>query len=340
MKIWIDISNAPHALFFKEIIKELKKKHKVLVTARDYGPIFDVLKMNGIKFKPIGTHGGKELEQKLMKSAERMLELTRLISKEKPDVCAYKYSIEAARVSFGLGIPSVAIADNEYGHAQNMLTLPFADSVIVPRAILTSDLQRFGVKDNKVIRFDGVCETANVAGFSPSDRIVKEMDLDPEIPIVIVRPEPYYASYYRKGTRFTEKLIRALNKNNERIQIVVIPRSEKEKALEKKFSNVRTVDSTIDSLNLCYHADLVISAGGTMNREAALLGVPTIACFPESFLAVDRFLVGKGIMEHCSANTLKGKKLKVEKKKGHRKVPVLEDPSQIVIKEIERLGRK
>ena len=340
MKIWIDISNAPHALFFKEIIKELKKKHKVLVTARDYGPIFDVLKMNGIKFKPIGTHGGKELEQKLMKSAERMLELTRLISKEKPDVCAYKYSIEAARVSFGLGIPSVAIADNEYGHAQNMLTLPFADSVIVPRAILTSDLQRFGVKDNKVIRFDGVCETANVAGFSPSDRIVKEMDLDPEIPIVIVRPEPYYAAYYRKGTRFTEKLIRALNKNNERIQIVVIPRSEKEKALEKKFSNVRTVDSTIDSLNLCYHADLVISAGGTMNREAALLGVPTIACFPESFLAVDRFLVGKGIMEHCSANTLKGKKLKVEKKKGHRKVPVLEDPSQIVIKEIERLGRK
>ncbi len=340
MKIWIDISNAPHALFFKEIIKELKKKHKVLVTARDYGPIFDVLKMNGIKFKPIGTHGGKELEQKLMKSAERMLELTRLISKEKPDVCAYKYSIEAARVSFGLGIPSVAIADNEYGHAQNMLTLPFADSVIVPRAILKSDLQRFGVKDNKVIRFDGVCETANVAGFSPSDRIVKEMDLDPEIPIVIVRPEPYYASYYRKGTRFTEKLIRALNKNNERIQIVVIPRSEKEKALEKKFSNVRTVDSTIDSLNLCYHADLVISAGGTMNREAALLGVPTIACFPESFLAVDRFLVGKGIMEHCSANTLKGKKLKVEKKKGHRKVPVLEDPSQIVIKEIERLGRK
>lgn len=340
MKIWIDISNAPHVLFFKGIIKELEKKHTVLVTAREYGPILDMLKMHGIKFKAIGEHGGKELETKLVKSSERMIELTYLISKEKPDVCVYKYSIEAARVAFGLRIPSIAVADNEYGYAQDMLTLPFADSVIVPSAMLKSDLKEFGVQENKVIRFMGVCEVANIAGFSPSDTMLKELKLDHKIPIVVVRPEPYYASYYAKNTKFIEKVIRALKKKNKEIQIVVIPRGEEDMALEKKFSYVKVVDKAIDTLDLCYHADLVISAGGTMNREAALLGVPTISCFPEKFLAVDRFLVGKGIMRYCELKNFKGDLLKVEKKKVHRKVPPLDDPSPIILKEIARLGRK
>jgi len=340
LKVWIDISNAPHVPFFRGIIKELEKKHKVLVTARDFGPIFDLLKMNGIKFKGIGEHGGKELDQKLIKSSERMIGLTKLISEEKPDVCAYKYSIEAARVSFGLGIPSVALADNEYGYAQNMLTLPFAGSVIVPSAIMKSDLQKFGVQDDKAIRFNGVCEVANVSGFSPSDKVLKELDIDPAIPIAVLRPEPYYASYYAKKSRFTEMIIKRLNKDNNEIQIIVVPRADEDKKLEKKFKNVKVIGEAIDALNLCYHADLVISAGGTMNREAALLGVPTISCFPESFLAVDRYLVGKGIMKYAEPASLSKKKLVVEKKKGHARRPPFEDPAPIVIREIERLGKK
>ena len=340
MKIWIDISNAPHVPFFRGIIKELEKKHKVLVTARDFGPIFDLLKMNGIKFRRIGEHGGKDLDMKLIKSSERMIELTKLISEEKPDVCAYKYSIEAARVSFGLGIPSVAVADNEFGHAQNMLTLPFASSVIVPSAMLRSDLQKFGVQDDKAVRFNGVCEVANVSGFTPSDKVINELKIDPKIPLVVLRPEPYYASYYAKNRRFTDMIIRRLNKDNKEIQIIVIPRADEDKKLEKKFRNVKVIEDAIDALNLCYHADLVISAGGTMNREAALLGVPTISCFPESFLAVDRFLVGKGIMKYDEPSCLAKKKLVVEKKKGHARRPPLEDPAPIIIREIERLGKK
>lgn len=126
MKVWVDISNAPHVTFFKSVVKELEKEHDILVTARDYGPIFDLLKMYKIKFKPVGEHGGRNLAKKLVKSSERIIELVDLIEKEKPDICLYKYSVEAARVAFGLQIPSIAIADNEYAYAQNILTLPFA----------------------------------------------------------------------------------------------------------------------------------------------------------------------------------------------------------------------
>lgn len=338
MKVWIDISNAPHVIFFKSLIKELKKeRYAVLVTARDYGPIFGLLRMYKIKFIPVGEHGGKDIGDKLLKSAERTLELGKLIRKEKPDVCVYKYSIEAARVAFGLGIPSIAVADNEYGFAQNMLTLPFATKVVVPKAIMKKELEKYGVTEDKLVQFDGVCEIANVRGFKPVEDIFSQLGLSKAQPLVVLRPEPYLASYYGRKSNFLEPIIRKLNKDNKRVQIVVIPRSDVEKRLELKFRNVKVIEKAVDALSLSHNADLVVSAGGTMNREAALLGTPTISCFPEKFLAVDRYLVSKGLMKYAEPSELLKKNLRVKKKKASKKKISMEDPTNLIKKEIKRL---
>jgi len=341
MKIWIDISNAPHVIFFKSLIKELKKEgHEVLVTARSYGPIFGLLRMYKIKFIPVGEHGGKDLGAKLIKSAERTLELGQLIIKEKPDACVYKYSIEAARVAFGLGIPSIAVADNEYGFAQNMLTLPFATKVVIPKAIMKKELEKYGISEERLLHFDGVCEVANVRGFTPIGDVFSQLGLSKATPLVVLRPEPYLASYYGRKTSFLEPIIKKLNADNKKIQIVVIPRSGDEKKLEKKFVNVKVVEEAMDALSLVHGADLVISAGGTMNREAALLGTPTISCFPEKFLAVDRYLVSKGLMKYAEPAELLKKNLKVKKKTTPSKKSSLEDPTNIIKRELKRLAKK
>ncbi len=338
MKVWIDISNAPHVIFFRSLIKELKVEgHEVLVTARDYGPIFGLLRMYKIKFIPVGEHGGKDVGDKLLKSAERTMELGKLIRREKPDICIYKYSIEAARVAFGLGIPSIAVADNEYGFAQNMLTLPFANKVVIPKAIMKKELEKYGVMEDKLVQFDGVCEVANVRGFKPVEDIFSQLGLSKAHPLVVLRPEPYLASYYGRKSNFLEPIIRKLNKDNKKLQIVIIPRSDMEKALEKKFRNVKVIEKAVDALSLSHNADLVVSAGGTMNREAALLGTPTISCFPEKFLAVDRYLVAKGLMKYAEPSELLKKKLRVEKKKAARKKIIMEDPVNIIKREMKKL---
>ena len=163
MKLWIDISNSPHVMFFRTLINQFEPED-VLVTARDFGPIFKLLKSHNIAFTRVGKHGGKSNSGKLIASAQRTEKLAKVVDKWGPDICVHKYSVEGARTAVGLGISLIAIADNELAGAQNVLTLPFADTVVIPEAVR---LHFKPLVNGELKTFDGVCEAAHVKEFEP-----------------------------------------------------------------------------------------------------------------------------------------------------------------------------
>ena len=311
MRIWIDISNAPHVRFFRKLMQG----EDVLVTARDFGAIPQMLDSLGIEYTLIGRHGGKEPADKLVASSERVSGLAKIVSGFRPDIAVHKYSVEGARVALGLNIPYLAVADNEIAYFQNLLTLPFAKTIVLPKAIQKID--GIGSKDESVIRFDGVCEVAHVDGFAPDEGVIERTGIDPEEPLVVFREAAMQAAY-NHGDLYIDKLLPLLKEDT---QLVVVPREGQVVPAGVKVAN------EVDTLSLLYYADVVISGGGTMTREAALMGTRAISLFPER-LAVDEYLASKGLLEHLEVADIGGLEIKKQKKK---KVPKMENPIDRIV---------
>jgi len=276
--IWIDITNHPHVLFFKNFIKN----NKTFVTARDHGKITQFLVDKKIYFNLVGKHGGQDKKNKLAQSAMRVLELTETISEQQIDVCMSKQSVELPRVAFGLQLPCIQIVDNEHAIHQNRLTLPLCSRVLVPSALDTRKLRQQGANKDQILTFNGLCELVHIEDFVPSERIIKEQ-------YILLRPEPYLASYF-KGVESTQKVIDSLSS---KFKVLILPREN------LNYDNA-SIPNTRDSLNLIFHASAFIGGGGTMNRESALLGTPTLSYYPQDILGVDKFLIKKKLMVHAT----------------------------------------
>lgn len=155
MKVWIDITNAPHVRFFRDIITHLQDEGEdVIITARKFGDIHRLMNLFGFEFTSIGKHG-VTLAEKLLESTKRAYKLSKFIAEEKPDVGLSKHSIELPRVTFGLGIPSVYVLDNEHAIAANKLTLPLCDHIIMPEVIDLWDIMKTGADPNRITRYGG-----------------------------------------------------------------------------------------------------------------------------------------------------------------------------------------
>ncbi len=347
MKIWIDISNAPHVHFFRALIPRLEGRgHGVVVTARDFGPICKLLENFNIAYTCIGSHGGRDLEKKLLKNAERLKEIAGFIAGERPDLGLFKYSVEGSRVCFGLGIPSISVIDNERSESQNRLIVPFSNLIISPKAIRREALEGLGARG--VRQFHGICELAHYSGFEASGAVLKELDIsgkDPRMPLIVARPEPFFASYCRHRSKLY-KVLRGLGRESPESRIVFVPRNEKDREEFRKLDGVVVPDKPIDTLSLFSFADLMIGAGGSMNREACIAGCPAISLYPEELLAVDRLLVGRGAMRHTlDEGEAVGLALDVLRSGGGWRARVkkaiqgFENPHELILKEIERFNK-
>jgi len=298
VKIWVDIVNAPHAHFFKGIIRELEKRgHEVLVTTREFDGLTGILDMLGIDYYVVGKHGGSTLEGKLIASTERQYKLSKLIIEEKPDLALYKNSPEAPRVAFGLGIPTIGFADNDTAVAVNKLMLPFTRRLIYPKAIDAYELIKCGADVNSLRPINGIPELAHIYGFIPSKKPLKELGLSP-YSYIVMRTEPIKANYFNGDAEKSvlENVIPLLPE----IPIVLFPRTESQKKRFEHFENVIIPEHVTDSLSLLYYAKLMIGAGGTMNREALALGTPTISTYPGKLLAITKWLINLGIKFHST----------------------------------------
>ena len=295
MKIWIDLTSLPHIHFFRALIRRLEKAgYDVLVTSREFSLMNDILEKNGIEYTSIGSHGGIDRKNKLIKSSERVSELAKFISREKPDFGMSKHSAECPRVCFGLGIPCMTVIDHETAEAAMRLMVPLSDFIISPAATPARVLKEFGARD--ILQFYGVCEPAHFYDFSPNDSVIKDLGLSRDDRILIARSEPMLSSHNGYESKLLS-VLKDIRKNFPGIQTVFIPRSQEDLA---KFKDLDLIipKASIDTLSLYSFASLMIGAGSCMNREACIGGCPAISICPDNLPGVDKFLISEHVMWH------------------------------------------
>ncbi|HOI39893.1 MAG TPA: DUF354 domain-containing protein [Methanobacterium sp.] len=300
MKIWIDIVNAPHVRFFKSIISYLENEgEEVFITARRFGDVHRLLDLFNINYNLVGWHG-VSLEEKLIRSTQRAYELSQIISREKPDVAVSKHSIELPRITYGLKIPSVYILDNEHAIAANKLTLPLCERVILPAVIKPESVVRCGADPDYLLPYNGTSELTHLVDFQYNPHIFEDLKLDlKKKKTILMRPEPSLASYLDADCRTTvlSPIVEALE---DQANILVIPRFREQQQIFEDDDQITLIKPPVDTFSLMKACDLVIGAGGTMNREAALLGTPVISCYPGKLLSVDAYYIQKGLMKRST----------------------------------------
>jgi predicted glycosyltransferase len=299
MKVWIDLDNTPHIPFFRPIIAELEKRgHTVVLTARDAFQVCELADRFGIKFKKIGRHYGKNRLMKIWGLAWRSLQLLPFALREKPDIGLSHGARAQILLCNLLRLPTVMVMD--YEHAQTPpLVRPRWE--IVPEVLLKEDLH---CKTRERIRsYQGIKEDVYAPSFQPDAGLVHQLGLNTNKIIATVRPPANEAHYHNPESElfFVEFMKRAVATPD--TKVVLLPRNKNQEAdIQKNWpqwfesSKVIVPREAVDGMNLLWHSDLVVSGGGTMNREAAALGVPVYSIFRGKSGAVDRYLQSQNKM--------------------------------------------
>lgn len=297
MKIWIDLDNTPHVPFFKPIIRELEKKgYTVVLTARDAFQVCELATLYGLDYKKIGRHYGRNPLFKVLGLCWRSLQLLSFVIREKPVLGLSHGSRSQILLCNLLRIPTVMIMD--YEHAQTPLLLQ-PRWEIIPKA-LSNELLQCKAKE-RILTYEGIKEDVYAPEFKPEPSLADKFNLKDGSIITTVRPPATEAHYHNSES---DKLFAAFMDRvctSPKIKIILLPRNKNQEAQIRsnwpewfKDSKVIIPNEAVDGLNLLWHSDLVVSGGGTMNREAAALGIPVYSIFRGKCGAIDRQLQKEG----------------------------------------------
>jgi predicted glycosyltransferase len=278
MKIWYDACTGKHIRYGTAIARRLRKSgHDVVFTTREHPDTLPLARILGESPIVVGRYNPSSLFSRLEESASRVIEFSKLFKDDPPDMAISHQSVELCRTAFGLGIPIILTADTPHATAVNRLTIPFATTLVVSEAIPKHFLKNHCAFN--VFQFKGVDEVAWIKGFQP----LKTSDF--EKPVIIVRQMETKASYAVKNTDLTADISKKLAPLG---KVIFIRRYDK---IGKEFG---TKDEYVDSASIVAGADLVVSAGGTLAREAALQGVPSLVISELGQTYVNEYLAKKG----------------------------------------------
>ena len=304
MRVWIDISNSPQVPFFRPLIALLESRgHTVEVTTRDYAQTVELLTLHRIAHEIVGPrHAGASAWGKARAMAARVPALRRFARKRTFDLAFSHASHELPLAARSLGIPSAYAFDYEFARIQHGLGCRAANRVVVPEAIPQERLDSLGAYARKVRRFPGLEEEYYLAGFEPDPSVVDQLGLDPARVLVVVRTPPEVSLYHRHENPLFRDVLHRLGADPS-VQAVVLPRTAEQRAsiAALRLPSLVISEHAIDAQSLVAHADLVVSAGGTMNREAVALGVPVYTTFAGRPGAVDDMLIHDGRLEVLSS---------------------------------------
>ena len=291
MRVWIDLTNSPHVLVMRPVIEALRRRgDDVLVTARDFAQTLGLLERFGLDHTAIGRHRGGGLAAKGVGLASRSGALVRWASGKKIDLALGHGSNDVSIAAAVLRIPSVTSFDYEWARLQHQVNCRLARRVVVPAAIPPERLAPYGATPEKLRRYEGLKEEYYLADFEPDHAVLDELGLDPARPLAVVRTPPAVSLYHRfEAPVFTQVLERLRGE-----QVVVLPRTAEQRAELARAGGFVVPERAIDAQSLVAFADLVISAGGTMNREAVALGTPVWTTFEGRLGAVDEALIADG----------------------------------------------
>lgn len=295
MRVWIDITNSPHVAFFRPLIELLRADgHEVGVTAREYAQTLELLELHRIEYDVVGpAHGGAGAVAKARAMAGRLPALRRFAKRRDFDLALGHGSHEVALAARSLGIRSATAHDYEWATLQHQLGLRAATRVVFPDAVPPERLERYGVRPPKLRRYPGLEEEYYLADFEPDPSVLD--GVDPERVLVVVRTPPDVSLYHRHGNPLFVEVLERLGRD-ERVHAVVLPRTreQRETIRARQLPSLHVPDHALDAQSLVALADLVVSAGGTMNREAAALGTPVYTTFAGRLGAVDESLIRAG----------------------------------------------
>jgi predicted glycosyltransferase len=297
-KIWIDLDNTPHVPFFLPIIHELERRgYKIVLTAREAFQVCELAEAAGLPITKIGHHYGKNPIMKVIGLFRRSAQLFSFYRRNRPDIAISHGARSQILLSNLLGIPTILIADYEHSRT---IPLPIARPrwLIVPEALPVKELL---LKFHRIRQYPGIKEDVYVPTFEPNPTILRELGIGGEEIMITVRPPADEAHYYNPESDVLLFELMSRIVKTPGVRAVLLPRNHHQERFLRTnhpdwFTDSKTIvpSRAIDGLNLLWHSDLVVSGGGTMNREAAALGVPVYSIFRGKTGAVDRMLELEG----------------------------------------------
>ncbi|HVF21446.1 MAG TPA: DUF354 domain-containing protein [Pyrinomonadaceae bacterium] len=337
MRLWIDLANSPHVPFFKALVARfVERGHEIETTARAFAETVPLAHAAGFKPHVVGAHGGRQVSAKAGNLMSRAWSLGTWARKRQFDLAISHNSYSQILAARCLGIRRVTLMDYEYQPA-NHLAFRLTSRIIVPASFPARQLRRYGASVGKVRRYHGTKEDVYLADFQADPSFAKELcelGVRPDNVLVLMRPPAHDALYHRfQNKLFDEALAMLLARDN--VQVVLLPRNEQQRAMYSARSGDRLIvpAKPLDGANLIAASDLVISAGGTINREAAALGVPVASVYAGQWAAVDEALVKEGRLQRI-ASSEDLRKVPVQRKsssKPRRAIAVIDEVVRLIL---------
>jgi uncharacterized protein len=303
MRVWIDMTAAAHVLVFRPLIALLRERGaEVEVTSREYGQTRELLALHRLEAEIVGAHAGRSAVAKAGAMASRLRALRRWARGRRFDAALAHGSHEAMLTAWRLGIPGATTFDYEFARVQHQLGCRAATRVVVPNAIPPRRLRPYGVGPGKLGRYPGLKEEYYLADFEPDPSVLGALGVDPERIVIVLRPPPDVSLYHRHGNPLFARTLELLGRRED-VHAVVIPRTEEQREDVRRlgYPSLRVPAGAVDAQSLIAAAALVVSAGGTINREAVALGVPVYTLFGGRLGGVDERLIAEGRLRPLAA---------------------------------------
>lgn len=306
MRIWIDLANSPHVPFFRALRDDfVGLGHQVEFTARDFAETVDLAHQANLSPEVIGGHGGRQITGKAGNLATRSWNLAQWARKRRFDLAVSHNSYSQIVAGRSLRLTTVTLMDYEYQPA-NHLAFRLSSRIIVPSCFPSDQLRAYGARMDKVRRYNGTKEDVYLAHFETDPCFVSrlsELGIGPLDIVVLMRPPAHEALYHRfENTLFDETLRKVLATRD--VKVILLPRNQQQRScyVARSEPNLIIPDQPLPGADLVAKSDLVISAGGTINREAAALGVPAASIYAGKWAAVDQMLLQDGRLKRITSS--------------------------------------
>jgi len=296
MRIWMDMTAPAHPVVLRPVIERLRAGgHEVEITARDYAQTLELLRRLGLAATVIGRHGGARRVQKATTLATRTTAMTRFGRGRGFDLAVAHGSNDLALAASALRIPAANMFDYEWAVQQHNIGCRLARRVLTPDAIPPARLARFGVTASKLAQFPGLKEEYYLADFEPDPAVLDVLGVRGDEVLLVLRPPPDVSLYHRKSNPLFPQVLRHVGRRED-VRTVVLPRTDRQREDVQALGlpSVVVAERAVDAQSLIALADLVVSAGGTMNREAVALGTPVYTIYGGRLGGVDEALMREG----------------------------------------------
>jgi predicted glycosyltransferase len=293
MRIWVDLTASAHPIVMRPIVDRLRQRgHEVEITARDYAQTLELCRLHDLDVEVFGMHGGATRTKKLGALLSRTRALRSWARTRDFDLAVGHGSNDLALVARSLRIPAVDTFDYEWATVQHTIGCRLARVVMVPDSIPPERLRRYGVGPKKLRPYPGLKEEYYLSDWTPDPEVLVRLGVDSERVVVIVRPPPDVSLYHRKSNPLFPQVLQFLG-SDDGVHAVVLPRTtaQRQYVRELGLGSVIVPEGAVDGQSAVALADLVVSAGGSMNREAVALGTPVYTTYGGRLGGVDEMLI-------------------------------------------------